>query len=66
MTVTSRIRAQTAIKVTNRVFQPRIYERERKKKNRGAYANVHVACAIRATGYKKTGENISTHKFNLK
>ena len=31
VTVTSRIKAQTAIKVTNRVFQPRIHERERKK-----------------------------------
>ena len=30
--VTSRIKAQTASKVTNRVFQPRIHERERKKK----------------------------------
>ena len=30
--VTSRIKAQTASKVTNRVFQPRIHESERKKK----------------------------------
>ena len=26
---------------------------------------VHVACAIHATGYNKTSENISNHEFNL-
>ena len=30
-----------------------------------AYENVHVACAIHATGYNKTSENISNHEFNL-
>ena len=30
-----------------------------------AYANVHVACAICATGYNKTSENISNHNVNL-
>ena len=31
-----------------------------------AYANVHVAGAIRATGFNKTSEDISNHNFNLR
>ena len=30
-----------------------------------AYANLHVACAIRATGYDKTSENIGDCNVNL-
>ena len=37
VTVTSSIKAQTAIKVTNRVFQSRIHERQRKKNREGSY-----------------------------
>ena len=30
-----------------------------------AYAKVHVACVIRASGYKKSSKNISNPNFNL-